>query len=56
MRVTGHPENGSVVLSMWRGDQCVATHHVAAVDVPELIKLLASALVEPAQQRRPTAS
>jgi hypothetical protein len=35
-----------VVLSTWRGDSCVATHHVAVADVPDLIKLLASALVD----------
>jgi hypothetical protein len=35
-----------VVLSTWRGDSCVATHHVAVADVPDLIKLLATALVD----------
>lgn len=46
LRVSAHPESGSVILSMWRGDRCVASHHVAARDVPDLIRILASTLVE----------
>ena len=53
LRVSAHPESGSVILSMWRGNECVASHHVATSDVPDLIKILASTLVDapPAQRR-----
>lgn len=44
LRVTAHPQQGLVSLSMWRGDECVATHQLPASDVPQLIKLLADAL------------
>ena len=47
LRVTAHPETGTVVLSVWRGDVCVATHHLDTGEVPELIELLARSLVEP---------
>jgi hypothetical protein len=56
LRVSAHPESGSMVLSIWRGDQCVATHHVAAADVPDLIKMLAAGLVHPTQMERIQAS
>ena len=46
LRVSAHPESSSVVLSIWRGDECVATHYVAADELPELIKMLAATLVE----------
>jgi len=45
-----------VVLSIWRGDHCVATHHVAAAGVPDLIKMLAASLVESAPAEHPHAS
>jgi hypothetical protein len=48
LRVSAHPETGSVTISIWRGDHCVATHQVAAADVPDLIKLLATSLAPPA--------
>jgi hypothetical protein len=56
LRVSAHPETDSVVLSIWRGDECVATHHVAARDVPDLIKMLAGTLVESTPAQRPHAS
>lgn len=56
LRVSAHPETGSVVLSIWRGDECVATHYVASDDLPELIKMLATTLVDGPAQRRPHAS
>lgn len=55
LRVSAHPESGSVVLSIWRGDSCVATHHVAAADVPDLIRVLAETLVESAPPSPPRA-
>jgi hypothetical protein len=56
LRVSAHPESGSVVISLWRGDECVATHHVSAADVPDLIKMLATALVDSAPAEHPHAS
>jgi hypothetical protein len=56
LRVSAHPESASVVLSIWRGDHCVATHHVAVADVPDLIKMLAASLVESAPAEHPHAS
>jgi hypothetical protein len=44
LRISAHPEAGSVVLSIWRADECLATHHVAMTDVPDLIKMLADTL------------
>jgi len=45
LRVAAHPETGSVTISIWRDDVCVATHQLLAADVPQLIELLAGALV-----------
>ena len=45
LRVSAHPESGSVILSIWRRNECVGTHHVQTADVPDLIKVLADALV-----------
>jgi hypothetical protein len=47
---------GEVVLSVWRSDECLATHHVVAGDVPELMKMLAAALVDSIPVQRPHAS
>jgi len=44
LRVSAHPDSGVVTVSMWRGDDCVATHRMAPADVPALIGLLADAL------------
>lgn len=56
LRVSAHPESGSVVLSIWRADTCVASHHVAANDIPDLIRMLAATLVESTPEQRPHAS
>jgi len=56
LRVSAHPESASVILSIWRANQCVASHHVATTDVPDLIKMLAAALVEPRLEQHPYAS
>lgn len=47
---------GEVVLSIWRDDQCVATHHVAVGEVPDLIKMLATTLAGSATAERSQAS
>jgi hypothetical protein len=56
LRVAAHPETGTVTLSIWRGDVCVATHQLTATDVPELIEMLARAIVEPAPPARSAVS
>jgi hypothetical protein len=48
LRVSG--QRGEVVLSLWRGDACIATHHLTPADVAELVGLLAAALAEPAER------
>lgn len=40
LRVNWHPEDGFVVLSLWRDQLCVATSRVATADVPALIEIL----------------
>ena len=45
LRVSAHPETGSVTISVWRAERCVATHQMSASDVPQLIEMLANALV-----------
>lgn len=56
LRVSAHPESGSVVLSMWRAGYCVGTHQIAAADVPDLIKMLAASLVDASPTARPPVS
>jgi hypothetical protein len=56
LRVSAHPETNAVTISIWHGDHCVATHRLATADVPELINLLATALVPPASAEHATAS
>lgn len=47
LRVAAHPEAGTVTLSIWRHDVCVATHQLATAEIPGLIEILARSLVEP---------
>jgi len=44
LRVNWHAEDGFVVLSVWRGDRCVATSRVYSQDVPALIQTLVDGL------------
>ena len=46
LRVSSHPDAGRVVLSIWQDDICRATLRLAEEDVPELVKMLSSSLVE----------
>jgi hypothetical protein len=48
LRVHWHPEDGLLVLSIWREDRCVATSRLCARDVPSLIRVLAGGLALPA--------
>jgi len=56
LRVSAHPETGSVTISVWRDDRCVATHQLLSADVPQLIEMLASALVASTSADQATAS
>jgi hypothetical protein len=44
LRVTWHPEQGLVVLSVWHEDRCVGTFRMPVQDVPRLSALLTAAL------------
>jgi len=50
LRVSAHPDSGTVTISIWRDDRCVATHQLLASDVPQVIEMLAGALVYDANQ------
>lgn len=41
LRVSGHPESGRVVLSIWQDTVCRATVRLAPEDVPEVLAMLA---------------
>jgi hypothetical protein len=56
LRVSAHPESGSVTISIWRDDRCVATHQVCTTEVPQLIEMLAGALVQSTVAGQATAS
>jgi hypothetical protein len=44
LRVTWHPEQDQVVLSVWHEDRCAGTFRMPVQDVPRLSGLLAAAL------------
>ncbi len=44
LRVSWHPDQGMVVLSIWRGDTCVATVQVDSAEVPHLVDVLVRGL------------
>ena len=44
LRVSWHPEDGFVVLSIWRDDRCVSSARVATEDVPGLVQALVNGL------------
>ena len=50
LRVSGHPEFGRVVLSIWQGSSCLATVRLAPADVPDLVRMLTAAAVADAQE------
>ena len=58
LRVSWHPEDGLVVLSLWDGVRCTGTVRVAAADVPALLEALRIGLPEradpPAEEIGPT--
>jgi hypothetical protein len=48
--VSSHPDAGRVVLSIWQDDVCRATLRLAEEDVPELVKMLSSSLIQPSAE------
>ena len=50
LRVSSHPDAGRVVLSIWQDDICRATLRLAEEDVPELVKMLSSSLIQPSAE------
>lgn len=42
LRVSSHPEQGRVVLSIWQDSVCRATFRLAPEDVPAFVDLLSS--------------
>jgi hypothetical protein len=46
LRISRHSELDRVVLSIWDGGRCVATLRLATGDVPELVRVLVTTLVD----------
>ena len=40
LRISGHPESGRVVLSIWQDSVCRATLRLSAQDVPDVVAML----------------
>ena len=40
LRISGHPETGRVVLSIWQDTVCRATLRLAPEDVPQFVEML----------------
>ena len=47
LRVSGHPESGRVVLSIWQDTVCKATVRLLAEDVPAVVEMLARSAIAP---------
>ena len=48
LRISGHPESGRVVLSIWQDNVCRATVRLLAEDVPSVVEMLARSAIAPA--------
>jgi hypothetical protein len=53
LRVSGHPESGRVVLSIWQDSVCRATVRLAPEDVPDVVAMLARTALRTADDARP---
>jgi hypothetical protein len=53
MRVSWHPEQGMVVMSIWRGNTCVGTVQVDSAEVPHLVDVLVRGLAASASPAHP---
>ena len=40
LRISGHPESGRVVLSIWQDTVCRATLRLSTEDVPQFVEML----------------
>ena len=40
LRISGHPESGRVVLSIWQDNVCRATLRLSPEDVPQFVEML----------------
>lgn len=49
LRATWHNDSGHVVISMWRGDTCVATSHLTPAEAGRLAGFITSGLADIAQ-------
>ncbi|WP_406829806.1 hypothetical protein ABEG17_12480 [Pedococcus sp. KACC 23699] len=48
LRISGHPESGRVVLSIWQDTVCKATVRLLVEDVPAVVEMLARSAIAPA--------
>jgi hypothetical protein len=48
LRATWHRESGLVVVSMWRGDACVASSHLSPAEAARLGNFITSSLADAA--------
>lgn len=53
LRISGHPESGRVVLSIWQDNVCRATLRLLADDVPQFVEMLTRSAVESAKADGP---
>jgi hypothetical protein len=47
LRISGHPDSGRVVLSIWQDTVCRATVRLAPEDVPHVVEMLTRSAMEP---------
>ena len=52
LRVTTHPDQGVVVLSIWHGERCAATFRLPVEDSARLIAVLAGGLADQLAEHR----
>jgi hypothetical protein len=53
LRVSGHPESGRGVLSIWQDTVCRATVRLAPEDVPDVVAMLARTALRTEGDERP---
>ena len=54
LRATWHNESGYVVISLWRGDTCVATSHLTPKEAGRLAAFITGGLADLAQNAMPS--
>lgn len=47
LRISGHPESGRVVLSIWQDTVCRATVRLDTEDVPHVVEMLTRSAIGP---------